>query len=88
MFHRRRPNPRASTATFPCSGVTTPRTAGEDAGGERYPAWLRSAGVDPETGRMTDAGIELYYRLLREQATKRGSRRDPRHFKERIQDLR
>ena len=39
-------------------------------------AWLRSAGVDPKTGWMTAARLELYRRLLSEQVAKRGRRRN------------
>jgi hypothetical protein len=32
-----------------------------------YAAWLRSKGIDPETGRMTVDGLAFFERLLAEQ---------------------
>ena len=88
MFRRRPPKPPRLHGDLPILRRHYAELAGEDASGERCLAWLRSAGLDPETGRMTDAGLELYHRLLHEQATKRGSRREPRRFKGRVQNPR
>ena len=81
MFQRRRPKPPRLHGDLPLFRRHYAELAGDDASGERYLAWLRCAGVDPETGRMTDVGIELYQRLLREQITKRGTRQGVRRLR-------
>ena len=44
-----------------------------------YAAWLRSKGIDPETGRMTEEGLAFFQRCLeneeRDRPLKRRSRR-------------
>ena len=59
MFQRRPPKPPRLHGDLPLFRRHYTELAGDDAGDERYLAWLRSAGVDPETSRMTGAGIEL-----------------------------
>lgn len=43
-----------------------------------YSHWLRSKGIDPETGKMTDAGVTFFRKLLDQKNARKRRKREGR----------